>query len=256
MTYPEAIQYLESFINYERISKYSYKSAFRLERMDNLLSLFDHPERKFNSIHITGTKGKGSTSAMVFSILTEAGFSVGLYTSPHLVDFRERIRIAQDKSWRLISEEEVISLVEEIKPKIESLEEKPSFFELYTTLAFLYFAQNKSDFVVAEVGLGGRLDATNVLNPLVCGITSLSFEHTDKLGNTLTAIAKEKCGIIKENSVVVTSPQEEEAKRVIYETCKDKKARLFEVGKNIFFEEIGYAGEKEIFRLRGIFDEY
>ncbi|MCM8793938.1 MAG: bifunctional folylpolyglutamate synthase/dihydrofolate synthase [Candidatus Omnitrophica bacterium] len=256
MLYSEAIKYLESFVNYERISTYSYKSAFRLERMHNLLSLFDHPEKKFKSIHITGTKGKGSTSAMIFSILNEAGFSVGLYTSPHLVDFRERIRIGINRSWRNISEEEVVSLVEEIKPKIEKLKEKLSFFELYTTLAFSYFAENNLDFVVAEVGLGGRLDATNVLNPLVCGITSISFEHTDKLGNTLSAIAREKCGIIKENSLVVTSPQEKEVREVIAETCKKKNARLFEVGKNIFFEEIDFNHRREIFRIRGIFEEY
>lgn len=256
MTYQEAINYLESFINYERISKYSYRSAFRLERMKDLLLLFDNPQEKFKAIHITGTKGKGSTSAMVFSILKEAGFSVGLYTSPHLVDFRERIRIAQNSSWRLISEEEVISLVEEIKPKIDELEEKPSFFELYTTLAFLYFAKNKLDFVVAEVGLGGRLDATNILRPLVCGITSISFDHMDKLGNTIKAIAKEKCGIIKEKVIVVSSTQEEEALEVIRKVCKEKSAYLYEVGKEIIFEEIGFDNKREIFNIKGIFDEY
>jgi dihydrofolate synthase/folylpolyglutamate synthase len=189
--------------------------------MQALLDLFDHPERKFNSIHIAGTKGKGSTSAMVFSILSESGFRTGLYTSPHLVDFRERIRISQNKSWRLISEEEVVYLIEEMKPKVDSLKERPSFFELYTALAFLYFAKHNLQFVVAEVGLGGRLDATNVLEPLVCGITSLSFEHTEKLGHTLAEIAQEKCGIIKENTIVVTAPQGEEAMRVVKDnSCK------------------------------------
>ncbi|MGE4357401.1 MAG: folylpolyglutamate synthase/dihydrofolate synthase family protein [Candidatus Omnitrophota bacterium] len=256
MTYQEALNYLNSFINYERISKYSYRSAFRLERMDNLLSFFDHPERKFNSIHITGSKGKGSTSAMVFSILTEAGFSVGLYTSPHLVDFRERIRIARGNSWRFISKEEMVALVEEIKPIIEMVKERPSFFELYTALAFSFFAKNNLDFAVVEVGLGGRLDATNVLDPLVCAITPISFEHTDKLGNTLSSIAQEKCGIIKEGKIVITAPQEKEAKEVIYQTCKEKNALLYEVNRDIFFEEIGLVDRKEIFRIRGIFDEY
>ncbi len=256
MTYPEVIRYLESFINYEKITGYSYKSAFRLERMHNLLDLFGHPERKFNSIHIAGSKGKGSVSAMVFSILTEANFKAGLNTSPHLIDFRERIRIAEDKYWRLITEEEVVSLVEEMKPKVDFLKERPSFFELYTALAFLYFARLNLHLVVAEVGLGGRLDATNVLNPLVCGITSLSFEHTDKLGNTLTSIAGEECGIIKENVIVVTAPQEDEAMKVIKENCCRKNAHLYEVGRNIFFEELGFDNGKEIFNLRGNFSEY
>ena len=256
MTYQEAIKYLESFINYERITTYSYRSSFRLERMDRILSLFDHPENKFNSLHITGTKGKGSVSAMAFSILNEAGFSCGLYTSPHLVDFRERIRIAQNRTWRLISEEEVVSLVEEIRPKIESLKERPSFFEIYTTLAFLYFAKKNLDFAVVEVGLGGRLDATNILNPLVCGITSISFDHMEKLGNTLAKIAQEKCGIIKENTIVVSAPQKEEVIEVIRETCQKKNAQLYEVNKDIFFEEIGWENKKEIFNIRGIFEEY
>ncbi|MCM8784332.1 MAG: bifunctional folylpolyglutamate synthase/dihydrofolate synthase [Candidatus Omnitrophica bacterium] len=247
---------MESFINYERISTYSYRSVFRLERMISILSLFGSPQEKFNSIHITGTKGKGSTSAMVFSILNEAGFSVGLYTSPHLVDFRERIRIARDKSWRFISEAEVVDLVEELRPKVDALKDKPSFFELYTILAFLFFAKNNLDFAVVEVGLGGRLDATNVLTPLVCGITSISFEHTDKLGYTLKSIAQEKCGIIKEGKTVVTAPQEKEVKEVIYQTCRRKNAPLYEVGKNILFEEIAFDSKREIFRIRGIFEEY
>jgi len=256
MTYQEAVKYLESFSNYEKISSYSYKSAFCLERIEKLLDLFGRPQTRFNSIHIAGTKGKGSTSAMVFSIRVEAGFRGGRYTSPHLVDFRERIRVAQDKSWRLIAEKEVISLVEEMRPGVDSLKDRPSFFELYTALAFLYFARKDLNFVVAEVGLGGRLDATNVLRPLVCAITSLSFEHTEKLGNTLAQIAQEKCGIIKENAIVVTAPQEEEAERVIKQTCSEKNVHLFEVGKNILFEEAGFSSEKEIFSLKGIFNEH
>ncbi len=256
MTYSEAIGYLESFINYEKIDSYSYNSAFCLERMQELLELLGNPETKFNSIHIAGTKGKGSTSALVFSVLDRAGLRAGLYTSPHLSCFRERIRIAEDKSWRLISEEEVISLTEYIKPRLESFKPIPSFFEVYTALAFLYFARMSVEIAVVEVGMGGRLDATNVLKPLVCGITSISLEHTKKLGNTLTKITREKCGIIKPYSFVVSACQVQEVSSVIRNVCAEKEAVLYEVGKDIFFEEINFSSDKEIFSVKGILGEY
>src|SRR3989338_7126333 len=171
MTYSEALTYLNSFINYEKQSSYDYKKSFKLDKMKYLASLLGDPQKGIRSIHIAGTKGKGSTSAIIHSILKEAGFKVGLYTSPHLVSFRERIRINDT----LISEEDVASLLEKIKSVIdETGPDKPSFFEAYTALAFLYFKERGVDFAVYEVGLGGRLDATNIIEPLVSAITPLS----------------------------------------------------------------------------------
>lgn len=287
MTYEEAINYLNSFIDYERISTFNYLSSIKLERMEKLLSFLDDPHKNINAIHIAGTKGKGSTCAMVASILREAGYKVGLYTSPHLVDFRERIRIldSEFEKERMISEEKICKLVEKIQPWTNKISDSSelgplSFFELYTALAFLYFKEEKVDFMVLEVGLGGRLDATNVVKPLVCGITQISFEHTDKLGTTLEAIAGEKAGIVKSHvtrpsiysgqdlsrtnvrdhmsqvQIVVSAPQEEVVAGVIRDVCRKKGARLYEVGENIFFEEVNFDREKQIFNIKGVCGEY
>src|SRR3989338_5210903 len=240
MTYSEALTYLNSFINYEKQSSYDYKKSFKLDKMRHLASLLGEPQKGIRSIHVAGTKGKGSTSAIIHSILKEANFNVGLYTSPHLVSFRERIRINDC----LISEEDISSLLEKVKGVIEKMgSDKPSFFEVYTALAFLYFKEKKVDFAVYEVGLGGRLDATNIIEPLVSAITPISYEHTQKLGNTLREITGEKAGIIKENRICISAPQEEEALKVIKMICMEKKARLILVGKDILFEELYCDGE-------------
>ncbi len=253
MTYPEALQYLNSFINYEKQDGYSYQKSFNLERMKRITSLIGDPQKGIRSVHIAGTKGKGSTCAIVHSILKSAGFKVGLYTSPHLVSFRERIKIGDS----LITEEEVSALVEKIRPVVAALDEDAtSFFEVYTALAYLYFSQKKVDFAVYETGLGGRLDATNVLEPLVCAITPISYEHTDKLGHTLGEIAYEKGGIIKEDTLCVVAPQEASALAVIKRICEEKNTRLILVGKDILFEELGSKEEKEFFNVLGLFGEY
>ena len=236
INYDEALAYLNGLINYERKPHYP-AGEFKLKRMENLLSHLGSPHLKFKTIHLTGTKGKGSTAAMIASILSRSGLKVGLYTSPHPISFRERIRIGDN----LISPEEVSKLVAEIKPVIEKVDGDSnlgelSFFEVYTALGFAYFALNEVDYGVIEVGLGGRLDATNLVRPQVAVITPIGLDHTKTLGNTVEAIAKEKSGIIKEDCYVVTSPQEIEALKVIEKTCNDKNARLFRVGEDIVFE--------------------
>jgi len=253
MTYPEAVQYLETFINYEKKDEYGYRQSFKLERMRNLVSLLGDPQKGINSIHIAGTKGKGSTSAITQSILRNAGFKTGLYTSPHLVSFTERIRIDDT----LIPEDDVGRLLEKVKTAVDKMaDDRPSFFEVYTAIAYLYFQEKKADFAVYEVGLGGRLDATNVIEPLVCAITPISYEHMDKLGKTLREIAAEKAGIIKDNAICVVAPQEEEAFVTIEEIAAKKNARLVVVGRDVQFKEITSRDEKEIFTVSGLADEY
>ncbi|MBM3255805.1 MAG: bifunctional folylpolyglutamate synthase/dihydrofolate synthase, partial [Candidatus Omnitrophica bacterium] len=212
MTYPETLAYLDSFINYEKIANYPYKESIKLERINNFLNIIGNPQDSLKSIHIAGTKGKGSTCAFISYILREAGYKVGLYTSPHLLSFRERIRILQpyrqgeERTAEVdfegaIPEEDLIRLVDYLRPKIEEYNiSSPlgqlSFFEAYTALAFVYFKEQGVDFAVLETGLGGRLDATNTVNSLASAITPISYEHTQKLGNSLREIASEKAGII------------------------------------------------------------
>jgi len=276
MTYPETTRYLEFFINYEKIPAYPYEESLKLERIKNFLAAIDNPQNTLKCIHIAGTKGKGSTCAFVAYILKAAGYKVGLYTSPHLSDFRERIRVFNRKSELslrlclgrvnqkpqkdfegMISKNELTGLVEKLKPAIEKYNKNSkygplSFFEVYTTLAFIYFKEKKVDFAVLETGLGGRLDATNVVLPLVAAITPISYEHTQKLGNTLREIATEKAGIIKTaNLTVISAPQEEEAAQVIRNKCKEVGVRLYEAGRDIKYQKA-----EDKFSVKGIFDEY
>lgn len=254
MTYREALQYLDSFVNLEKSDGYSYKQSFKLERMKRLAALLGDPQRSVRSIHIAGSKGKGSTASYVHSILGSAGFKTGLYTSPHLVSLRERIRIGDE----LISEEDLVRILGRIKRAVESSMKdwRPTFFEIYTALAYIYFKEKRADLAVYEVGLGGRLDATNLVEPLVSAITPLSYEHTDKLGDTLTDIAREKCGIIKTGSICVSAPQEEEALKVIEDMCRERKARLILVGKDIKFLELTSDENSSTFGVSGPFREY
>lgn len=253
MDYREALKYLDSFIDYEKVSSFNYEESLQLDRMRRLAEALGNPQDGLRCIHITGTKGKGSTSAMAASILKEAGFKVGLYTSPHLVSFRERIRINDE----LISEEEISGLIERVKAVTDSMDRDsddfPTFFEVYTAIAFLYFEGKKIDFCVLEVGMGGRLDATNIIEkPLCCGITQISYEHTQKLGDTLPEIAREKAGIIKKDSICVSSGQAAAAAGVIRKTCEKKDSRLFEVGKDIIFKK----EDRQVFSAKGLFGEY
>ena len=189
--------------------------------MQGLLARLDDPHRKFPSLLIAGTKGKGSTAANCESILRQAGYKTGLFTSPHLHSFRERIRLGGD----LIPEETLIDLINRLKPYFE---ETPnlSAFELMTTLAFVAFAEAKVEAAVIEVGLGGRLDATNAVDPTVAVITSISYDHTQILGETLTLIAREKAGIIRPGALVISAPQVDEAMQMIVTVCEEHQARL------------------------------
>lgn len=227
MTYDETIEYLfNSTPLFQNVGKAAYK-----EGLANTLALdeyFGHPHTQFKTIHVGGTNGKGSTSHSLASVLQSAGYKVGLFTSPHLKDFRERIRI----NGEMISEKYVVDFVEQHRSFFEPL--YPSFFELTTAMAFKYFADEKVDVAVIEVGLGGRLDCTNIITPILSIITNISFDHVNLLGNTLEKIASEKAGIIKHGVPVVigeTTPKT----RTVFET----KAK--EVGTQIVFAE-----EKEI----------
>jgi dihydrofolate synthase/folylpolyglutamate synthase len=227
LTYKEALDYIYSFTDYEKKSTYRYAPEhFDLGRMERLMALLDHPQHRFKAIHIAGTKGKGSTAAMIASILRAAGYKTGLYTSPHLHTFRERIQL----DGQLISKEAVADLIERLQPLVSQVEDLTTF-EIMTALAFLYFAEERADLAVLEVGMGGRLDATNIVIPLVAVITSLSYDHTLYLGSTLPLIAREKAGIIKDNAVVISAPQPPEAMAVIEEICQEKGALLFRAGE-------------------------
>jgi dihydrofolate synthase/folylpolyglutamate synthase len=230
-TYQQALDYLYSFIDYSLQRTYQYSSrTFDLGRMHALLSLLGDPHKSYAVIHVAGTKGKGSVSAMVDSILRAAGHKTGFYVSPHLIDFCERIRIGGEP----IAHERLADLVGSLRAQVEKVPGLTTF-EITTAAAFLYFREEKADAVVAEVGLGGRLDATNVVAPLVAVITSLSYDHTHLLGNTLAEITREKAGIIKPGIPAVSSPQEGEAMKVLLEVCAERNAPLSLVGRDWHF---------------------
>ncbi len=231
MNYQEALAYLYSLSDFERGSPYSRNPEENLPRELRLLELLGNPQHSYTCTLIAGTKGKGSTSALIERVLREAGVRTGLYTQPDLHTFRERMRV----NGRLISESEVAALVSEIRAAVEAIQERHEFgpyitYEVATALALLYFSRQHVEHAVLEVGLGGRLDATNVTQPLVSVITSISYDHTQILGNTLREIATEKAGIIKPNGVVVTSAQAPEALLAIAVVCQRQQALLVRVG--------------------------
>jgi dihydrofolate synthase/folylpolyglutamate synthase len=232
LTYKDALSYIYSFTDYEKKISYLYSPEhFDLARVEKLLALLDNPHLHFRSIHIAGTKGKGSVAAMSESILRAAGYRTGLYTSPHLHTFRERIQA----DGRFIPEGTVASLTEQLLPLVSQVEDLTTF-EIMTALGFLYFVEQGVEFAVLEVGMGGRLDATNVVSPVVAIITSLSYDHTDVLGKTLSLIAREKAGIIKDKALVVSAPQVPEAMAVIEEVCREKNAELTVIGRDWIWE--------------------
>lgn len=219
MNYKETLEYLyNSTPVFEHVGASAYK-----EGLQNTLALdehFGHPHRKFKTIHIAGTNGKGSCSHTIASILQKAGYKVGLYTSPHLVDFRERIKVNN----MCISEKEVMDFVENERNFFEPLH--PSFFELTTAMAFQYFEKEHVDIAVIEVGLGGRLDCTNIITPILSIITNISFDHTQFLGDTLEKIAAEKAGIIKHGVPVVIGEYNDETKSVFESRAKELEAPI------------------------------
>lgn len=217
--YQKTIEYLfDSAPLFQNVGKEAYKEG--LYNTHELDKHFGHPHRQFKCIHVAGTNGKGSCSHTIAAILQSAGYKVGLYTSPHLVDFRERIRINGNK----IPEEYVIDFVQENKNFFEPLH--PSFFELTTTMAFNYFAESKIDIAVIEVGLGGRLDCTNIINPELCLITNISYDHTQFLGKTIEQIATEKAGIIKPDTPVVIGEATPETRNVFVQKASSVNAPI------------------------------
>ena len=219
MNYQETIDYLLSYLPmFQRIGAAAYKAD--IYNTVELMKALGNPEKKFKSIHVAGTNGKGSSSHLIASILREKGLKVGLHTSPHLKDFRERIKIDN----KICDEEFVINFVENNKELIERI--KPSFFETAVAMAFTYFAQENVDIAIIEVGMGGRLDSTNVINPLACLITNISFDHTQFLGNSLEAIAQEKAGIIKQNTPVVISQTQKETQNVFSAKANEKNSPI------------------------------
>ena len=229
MDYKAALAYIEGFIDYERSPDFSRQARlYNLNRISLLLELLGNPHDRLQVIHIAGSKGKGSTAALIASVLTQAGYKTGLFTSPHLITPRERCRIDGD----LISKADVAFYVEKLKPAIETVSTsefgRVSFFEIYTALAFSYFADKATDFAVIEVGLGGRLDATNVVTPVATVITPIGLEHTAILGETYTEIASEKAEIIKQKCPLALAPQHPEARTIFEKVASERKAPIVE----------------------------
>jgi len=259
MNYQEALEYLNSFVNYEKDPNYVY-GDIKLERMKELMEKLGNPQDTFKSIHIAGTKGKGSTCAFIFSILKAAGYKVGLYTSPHLIDLKERIKVSyqdemEETRERLIDQGELAALVKKIKPYAQEIEGL-TFFEIFTAIAFMFFAHRKVEIAVLETGLGGRLDATNVVKPIACGLSSISHDHTNLLGKNITEIAREKAGIIKEDAMVATVTQPPQVSQEIENICKEKNAKLYEIGKTFILDSIGQNLDGSTFDFRGEFATY
>jgi len=216
LTYSESIKWLfNQFPNYQKLGEKAYKA--NLENISAVLSKLKNPQKKLKFVHVAGTNGKGSVCSIIASTLSEAGHKTGLFTSPHLLDFRERIRINGNK----IPKENVIDFCK----KVEALECKPSFFEITFAMALEHFVNEKCDICIIEVGLGGRLDATNIINPILTSITSIGLDHTDILGNTLSEIAIEKAGIIKNN--VPLALGEKKTTKEIISIAKEKNSSVY-----------------------------
>ncbi len=238
------MSYIKRFSNgdYEKVTEWIFNlKAFgdvklRLKVMEDLLENIGSPQKRLKVIHVGGTNGKGSTVTMIASILSEAGYKVGAFTKPHMTNFTERISINGDQ----IPEERVVEMINDMMPAIEKTSGRynhPTFFEITAALMMKYFADEDVDFAVIEVGMGGRLDATNTVDSLVSVITNVSLEHTAILGDTIAQIAGEKAGIIKKNGILVTSA-EGDALEVFRKVCEEKNARIIVVGEDITFEKV------------------
>lgn len=243
MTYEEALAFLRD------LTKFGYNLG--LERITQLLRLLGNPHEGLKVIHIGGTNGKGSTCAMVTSILKAAGYKVGLFTSPHLHRYTERMTINGEE----IPESTVAALITEIRPLLEQMVregyEHPTEFEVNTALALLYFAREKVDFAVLEVGLGGAIDSTNVVHPLVAVITNVGMDHMDYLGNTIEEIARVKGGIIKPGCQVVTGADRPEVGRILEEIAGEKEVRLWRLGRDYRVEPVASTLAGVTFHVRG-----
>ena len=231
--YSSALRWLYEHTDYERMRLIRYNTTtFNLSRMQRVLKALGNPQKDVQFVHIAGTKGKGSTVAMTSAMLKSCGYTVGTFTSPHLVDLRERIQI----NGQLISQHDMTELFKLVKSKARSIgEDRPSFFEIMTACAIRYFADQAVDIAVLETGLGGRLDSTNVVRPLLCGITQISLDHTNVLGKTLASIAAEKAGIMKKGVPCLTCEQPPEVLEVFRATAEQTGTPLFVIGKDVEF---------------------
>lgn len=234
-TYDSAMSYIFKNTDYEKQRKLRYNvTTFDLCRMGDLLKSLGNPHNKIKTVHIAGTKGKGSTATMLAKMVEANEYKVGLYTSPHVTSLHERIAINSE----MITKKEMLSLINRIYATIEKLKKKddsPTFFEIITAIAFMHFADQEVDIAVIETGLGGRLDSTNVISPTVIGITSISIDHQNLLGDTIDSIAKEKAGIIKEGIPVLTVPQDPNAMKVLRKHALSLNAPFSVTGKDIDF---------------------
>jgi dihydrofolate synthase / folylpolyglutamate synthase len=245
LNYQEALDFLYSFVDYGAQRAYRYSAeTFDLRRMFRFLEALGNPQDRYPILHVAGTKGKGSVAAMCASVLRAAGYRTAFYTSPHLLDFCERAQIDGE----YIPRQAVAQIVSDMRQLVP---EHPGIttFELTTAMAFAHFARQKVDVAVVEVGLGGRLDATNVVEPLATVISSLSFDHTNLLGNTLAEIAAEKGGIIKAGVPLVSSPQRPEALEVLERIASERGAPFSLVGRDWYFEPISHTLEGQTFEV-------
>ena len=243
--YQSTLDYIYSFIDFSLTRNLRYSAAkFDLSRMQDLMDLLENPQQSYAVIHVAGTKGKGSTCAMIASILSAQGYKVGFYSSPHMIEFNERIRVDDV----LITNDEVVHLVEAMREKIEMVK-GISTFEITTALAFQFFYEQRVDIAVIEVGMGGRLDATNIVHPILTAITSISLDHTMILGNTIAKIAKEKAGIIKEQVPVVIAKQSKDAKEVISNFARKANSQIIDIENELDWEQVAYSLESQSFRI-------
>ena len=250
-SYAEALARVMGLANFERSLQSPSHSSFHLERMGLLMERLGNPHLAVPTVHVAGTKGKGSTAAMITSILTAEGYTVGLYTSPHLHRTVERIRVGLEP----IGPDDFAALVDDMWPTVESIGTGPyaevTFFEMLTAMAFVWFAELGADFQVVEVGLGGRLDATNVVAPRLCALTHISLDHVGTLGDTVELIASEKAGIIKRGVSVVAAPQSEEALGVFRQVAAERSAPLIDVGAEKTWRRLSCDLTGQRFELEG-----
>ncbi len=258
LNYTQSITYIESLTNYETSPASRYDASnFDMRRMGLLLAALGSPQAGRKTVHIAGTKGKGSTAAMAAAILKAAGHCTGLFTSPHLYSWQERIKV----NGRCIAQKDFARLVNMVRPHVEEINSSARFgclttFEVLTAIAFLHFREKGAAFQVMETGMGGRLDATNVVKPDVCILTSISLDHTQVLGHTLAEIAGEKAGIIKPGCTVVNAPQATAAGSVIQAKCKAQDAALIQAGKDVNWTPISKNLAFQTFQVDGLLRKY
>ena len=244
--YQRSLDFIYSFIDLSITRNLRYSpDKFNLSRMYVVMSLLGNPQLNYDVVHVAGTKGKGSICAMTASIMREAGYKVGFYSSPHMIDFRERIKVDDNE----ISKQSLINYVMKLRHIFKTVDQL-STFEIITAIAFKYFADQQVDIAIIEVGMGGRLDATNVVEPIVSIISPISHDHMNILGDTIAKIAREKAGIIKKSVPVIISPQKESAKEEIKIIANRKGSFIIDVSENYTYEQINYSLEKQSFVIK------